>query len=61
MIRRQLLSTHEIDVSSLPPGAYSIQLIVYDFETGISQGGTLVDTGQRFERELEIARLEVEP
>ena len=61
VIGRQLLSTPEIDVSSLPPGVYSIQLIVYDFETQTSHGGVISDTGQRFERELEIAALELEP
>ena len=59
VIYRQLLGIHEIDISSLPPGAYSVQLIVYDFETQVSQGGTISDTGQRVERELEIARIEL--
>ena len=61
VIRRQLLSTHEIDLSSLPAGVYSIQLIVYDFETRASQGGFVADTSQRFERELELGKLEVKP
>ena len=60
VIYHELLSAHEIDASALPPGAYSIQLIVYDFETQISQGGALVDSGQRFEREHEISAFEVE-
>ena len=59
VISRQLLTAHEIDTSSLADGAYSIQLIVYDRETGASDGGRLRDSGQRFERELEVARLEV--
>ena len=58
VIYRDLLSTHEIDASSLPEGAYSIQLIVYDFETQISQGGVIVDMGKRFERKLEVGRIE---
>ncbi len=57
VIYRDLLSTHEIDTSSLPQGAYSIQLIVYDFETQVSIGGTLSASGQRFEREHEIANI----
>ena len=59
VIRHLLLSTYEIDASSLPAGVYSIQLIVYDFETQVSQGGTVNDTGERFERELEIAQLKL--
>ena len=59
VINRDLLSTHEIDVSSLPAGAYSVKLIVYDFETQISQGGLVASSGQRFERELEVARIEL--
>lgn len=59
VIYRDLLSTHEIDASSLPEGDYSIQLIVYDFETHVSQGGTIIASGQRFERELEIAKIEL--
>ena len=59
VINRDLLSTHEIDASSLPGGAYSVKLIVYDFETQISQGGLVASSGQRFERELEVARIEL--
>ena len=61
VIRRQLLSVHEIDASSLPAGLYSIQLIVYDFETQVSQGGTINETGQRFAREVELAKVEIGP
>ncbi|MDE2637349.1 MAG: hypothetical protein OXI30_13380, partial [Chloroflexota bacterium] len=59
VIDRDLLSTHKIDASSLPAGAYSVKLIVYDFETQISQGGLVTGGGQRFERELEVARIEL--
>ncbi|MCY4060810.1 MAG: glycosyltransferase family 39 protein [Chloroflexi bacterium] len=58
VLRRDLLSVHELDIEPLPPGAYSVQVIVYDFESGISQGGTVGATGARIERELEIARIE---
>ena len=60
LIRRDLLSVYKIDTTPLQGGAYSVQLIVYDFETQISQGGTLTDTTHRFERELELARIELE-
>ena len=59
VIFRVLLSTHAIDVSSLPVGAYTVKLIVYDYETQKSQGGTVADSGQRFERELKVARIEL--
>ena len=60
VIRRQLLAAHEIDTTPLPEGAYSVRLIVYDYETRVSQGGTLTSTGERFERELEIAKTELQ-
>ncbi len=59
VIRRQPLSAHTIGASSLPAGDYSVQLIVYDFETHASQGGSVTATSERFERELEIARIEL--
>ena len=60
LIRRDLLSVYKIDTTPLQGGAYSVQLIVYDFETQISQGGTLTETTHRFERELELAKIELE-
>lgn len=59
VIYRDLLSTHEIDASSLPEDDYSVKLIVYDFETQISLGGVVAESGLRFERELEVARIEL--
>ncbi len=59
VINRQLLAIHEIDTSSLPEGAYSVQLIAYSYETRKSLGGRVIKTGQSFERALEIARIEV--
>ncbi len=55
-----LLGVHKIDTTSLSEGAYSIKLIIYEFETQISQGGTLIDTTEHFERELELATIELE-
>ena len=60
VIYRQLLTDHEIDTTSLPKGVYTAKLIVYDFETRKSQGGTRTDTNTRFERELEIASIEID-
>ena len=59
VIYRQVLTAYDMDASSLPGGTYSIQLIVYDYETGASQGGVLTRTGERFERELEIGSIEL--
>ena len=59
VIYRDLLAVHEVDTSSLPQGAYSIQLIVYDFETQASLGGVVTATSERFEREIEIAKIEL--
>ncbi|MCY3864366.1 MAG: YfhO family protein [Chloroflexi bacterium] len=58
VIERDLLSVYEMDIRSLPPGAYSVQLIVYDFESRVSQGGTVGANGTRFDREWEIARVD---
>ena len=59
VIGRSLLAVHEFDASPLREGAYSVRLIVYDFETHEIHSGTVSATGQRFERELEITRLAV--
>lgn len=58
VIRRHLLAVYELDIKLLPPGFYSVQLIVYDYESRVSQGGIVGETGARFERELEIGRIE---
>lgn len=60
VVSRQLLQMVEIDGASLPAGLYSVQLIVYDFETQVSQGGAVSATGERFVRELEVAVIELE-
>ena len=59
VIQRDLLEVHDIDIAPLAEGAYSAQLIVYDFETRVSLGGTMASTSKRFERELEIAKFNV--
>lgn len=57
VIFREILAAHVIDTAPLPEGVYSLQLIVYDYNTQKSQGGVLASTGKRFERELEIAEI----
>lgn len=60
VVSRQLLQVIEMETTALPPGAYSVQLIVYDFDTQISQGGRVSATGEHFERALEVAGIEKE-
>ena len=60
VVSRQLLQMVEIDIASLPAGAYSVQLIVYDFDTQVSQGGIVLASGERFERALEVDGIELD-
>ena len=50
----------DMDISSLPAGGYALQLIVYDFETGLSQPGTRLQPQQRFDRQIEVARFNID-
>ena len=59
IIPRQPVAVHAIDVSGLPDGEYLFKLIVYDFETGLSESGSIENSELRFERELEIATIEI--
>ncbi len=59
VIYRHLLGVHEIDTTPLDTGLYVVKLIVYNAETGASIGGELTASGESFERELEIARIDV--
>ena len=56
---REPLASHSLDISELGPGAYRVMLILYDYETRESYGGAVVATGQRFAREIEIARFSI--
>ena len=56
VIRNEPLSRHELDVSDLPPGQYRADLILYHSDSGKSEPGWVLATGQSFRRELEIAR-----
>ena len=59
VIYRDLLGAHTIDAAPLREGAYTVKLIVYDAETKASQGGRMIETGERVARELELARIEI--
>ena len=52
------LDRQRIDISSLPPGDYRVKLILYNFDTRINVGGTVIEDGARFERALEVAAIQ---
>ena len=51
------LISRSIDVSDLPAGEYTAQLIVYDYATGVSQPGIIVASATPFERSLAIGQV----
>ena len=59
VIAGALVRNYSLDITSLPAGDYVANLIVYGFESGLTQSGIIVDGQQRIERELEIARFSV--
>ncbi len=56
VIWREPFDARSLDISALPAGDYTLKLIVYDYETGLSQPGLVVGADQRFKREAEITR-----
>lgn len=59
VIQPELLTRVEIETAQLPEGRYDVKLIVYDFDTGKSQSGTVQATLEQFEREFNLARIEL--
>ena len=59
VIQHELLTHLEIETAQLPKGPYVVKLIVYDFDTGKSQSGTAQATLEQFEREFDLARIEL--
>ena len=57
VIDRNLLARHRIDVSALPAGDYEAKLIVYNYETGKSVNGLIVDADAPFQREVDIGAI----
>lgn len=53
------LHGYRLDVSELAPGDYSIKLILYDFETGRGQAGTIIADDTRFERLVDVGRISI--
>ena len=59
VIQSELLTSVELETAQLPQGLYVVKLIVYDFETGKRQPGTVQATMQQFEREFDLAKIEL--
>ncbi len=51
------LVRQSVDISNLPAGEFSVQLIVYDYETGASQSGIFLADGRPFKRAVEVGRI----
>lgn len=58
VIEHLSLARHRIDITSLAPGSYAVKLILYNFNSGASVPGTASGSGQRFDRELELATIQ---
>ena len=50
---------YRLDLSDMAPGDHSIHLILYDFETGRGQAGTIVADETPFERSVVIGRISI--
>ena len=48
------LARQSLDITDLPPGEYSVKLIVYNFSTGSSVPGSVTQSGDAFARALEV-------
>jgi len=59
VITDEPIDSVQLDTSQLAPGDYTLQLIVYDFDTKSSQPGTIVSDGRRFERAVEITQVSI--
>ncbi len=60
VIHHESLVSHRLDLSPLEPGEYRVKLILYNYQSGESIAGTVVNTQARFERELAISRVTIE-
>ncbi len=54
------VDSRSLDLTGLPAGAYSVDLIVYDRQTGASQTGAIVSEGRSFERAVDLYRFEID-
>lgn len=60
VIRYDPLTYRRIDISQLPPGAYSARLIVYHVDSKKSQPGAIQQNQHSFIRDLEIAHFSLD-
>ena len=60
VIAEEPIDVFSFDISGLSEGEYTVQMIVYDFDSKVSQPGQVVASKQRFERALEILRFEID-
>ncbi|MDE2776797.1 MAG: hypothetical protein OXI77_12720 [Chloroflexota bacterium] len=51
------LDRQQLDLSTLPPGDYTVKLIMYNFESGAIVSGMVSADGARFDRYLEVATI----
>lgn len=60
VIHHESLARHRQDIASLAPGVYSLKLILYNYQTGRSIGGSYNSAEARFDREVEIGSIVIE-
>ncbi len=53
------LRGYSLDLSALAPGDYTVKLILYDFETGSVQAGTIIADERSFERAVDVGRITI--
>ena len=53
------VDNYALDLSGLPAGDYVANLIVYGFESGDSQPGLIIDSQERFLREVAVTRFAI--
>lgn len=53
------LRGYSLDLSALAPGDYMVKLILYDFETGSVQAGTIIADERPFKRAVDVGRISI--
>ena len=59
-IRHHSLSDHRLDLGALAPGVYDIKLILYNFGSGKSVPGIVIESQRPIQRELDIGRVTID-
>ncbi len=60
VISGEPIDDFSFDLTELSPGEYSVELIVYNFETKASEAGILIGSQERFERSVTLTRLSLD-